>query len=108
MGSIRINGINYTGDNISIRGNKVVINGVDVTPDAKQISIVVDGDVTELKVDNCEDLRIVGNVGRVKTMSGDVDIEGNVTGDVETMSGDVRCLSVGGNVKTMSGKVKKF
>jgi RecJ-like exonuclease len=102
MGSIRINGIDYSGDNISIRGNKVVVNGIDVTPDAKEISIVVEGNISEIKVDSCNEFRVVGDVGRIKTMSGDVDVEGNVTGDVETMSGDVSCLSVGGNVKTMS------
>ena len=39
-------------------------------------------------------------------MSGDVDVDGNVSGDIQTMSGDVDCGDVSGNIKTMSGDVK--
>lgn len=50
-----------------------------------------------------------GNADTIKTASGDVTIEGNVTGSVNTMSGSVELLhgSVqNGDVKTMSGNVK--
>ena len=53
-----------------------------------------------------ENIKIVGDVGNVKTTSGDVEISGNVTGSIQTMSGDVKCKTVGGSVTTMSGDIK--
>lgn len=39
-------------------------------------------------------------------MSGDVDVYGNVSGSVKTMSGDVDCGNIGGSVSSMSGEIK--
>ena len=43
----------------------------------------------------------------IKTMSGDVEIHGDVNGDVKTMSGDVDCGNVAGDVSSMSGDIKR-
>ena len=51
-------------------------------------------------------LLFILRIGKIKTMSGDVDVDGNVSGDIQTMSGDVDCGDVSGNIKTMSGGVK--
>ena len=40
-------------------------------------------------------------------MSGDVEIHGDVNGDVKTMSGDVDCGNVAGDVSSMSGDIKR-
>jgi len=103
---MRINNMSYSGNNIVISKGKVIIDGVDVTPDSKKINIVVDGNIDKLNVDTCDTLQITGDVDTVSTMSGDVDITGNVTGSVKTMSGDVKCENIGGGVSTMSGDIK--
>jgi hypothetical protein len=83
----------------------VIIDGVDATPDAKQININIDNNINELSVDVCEKIQINGNVHDLKTSSGDVYCA-NVTGNVQSSSGDVECGDVGGNVQTSSGDVK--
>ena len=105
--SITINGLTITssGGSINVINGRVWIDGKDVTPDAKTISIVVHGDVGMLSADGCNTIEVAGSVGGdVSTQSGDIKC-GDVTGSVSTMSGDVRCGSVGGSVKTMSGDI---
>lgn len=88
--TITVNGITVqsSGNNISIRNGKVIVDGVDVTTNDKIINIVVNG-----------------NVDHIDGSFGDLSITGNVTGNIQTVSGDVRCSDVGGNIKTVSGDV---
>lgn len=108
MNTIKINGnsISYNGS-IVVSNGKVTVNGVDVTPDAKEINIVVEGDTDKIQVDACNSFNVSGSVGSIKTMSGDVDVHGDVTGSVQTMSGDVDCGNIGGSVSSMSGDIKQ-
>jgi len=104
---ITINGktINMSGDNIIISNGKVLIDGKDVTPDAKKIDIKVTGNIETLDVDTCDRIHIEGEVYTVKTMSGEV-VCGDIKGDVKTMSGDVSADVITGKVKTMSGDIR--
>lgn len=104
MSTITINGNVFSGDNISVVNGRVTINGKDVTPDAKEIHISVQGDVESIDVGACREFEVIGNVGKVRTGSGDLKC-GNVTGDVQTGSGNVDCWSIGGSVQTGSGDV---
>ena len=106
--TVVINGVTITGGrNVTIRNGKVIADGVDVTPDAKEISITVNGNVDKLEADACSKISVTGDVGSVKTQSGDVDVKGAINGSVQTMSGDVDCGGpIGGSVSTMSGDVK--
>ena len=106
MSTIIINGNTYSGNSIVVTNGKVIINGKDVTPDSKEITISVDGNIDELKVDACNKVSVNGNVSNIKTQSGDVDISGDVSGGIQTMSGDIDCFNVGGSISTMSGDVK--
>jgi hypothetical protein len=83
-----------------------MVNGKDVTPDSKEINIVVNGDIEQLQVDCCNKISVTGNVKSINTKSGDVDVIGDVNGGIQTMSGDVDCGWVGGSISTMSGDVK--
>lgn len=120
---ITINGTTYHGSSITMKNGKVIVDGEEVkTGDAKTINISVNGDITNLEVDACNELQVTGSVGSLRTISGDVtvtgdvdgsvqstsgDIEcGHVQGSVQTVSGDVKCGAVGGNVKTLSGDVR--
>lgn len=107
MNTVTINGKTFSSKrSISVSNGKVVIDGVDLTPESKEINITVNGNIDKLEVDACNKVSIVGKVDNVKTMSGDVDIKGDVSGNISTMSGDVDCFNVGGSISTMSGDVK--
>lgn len=107
MNTISINGINVSASgSISITNGKVFVNGIDVTPEGKEINIVITGDTDKIQVDACNTFIVNGKVGSVKTMSGDVDVRGDVDGSIQTMSGDVECGKVSGSVSSMSGDIK--
>lgn len=108
MSTVRINGTTITGGrSIVISNGKVLVDGKDVTPNAKEISIAVTGNIDRLEADVCQKISVTGDAGNIVTQSGDVEIGGSVTGSVQTMSGDVDCGgSIGGSVSTMSGDVK--
>lgn len=96
----------YSGNNITISNNRIIIDGKEVnTGDDKTINIEVTGDVQRLEVDSCNKVTVHGNTGLVKTVSGDVEC-GNVEGGVQTISGNVDCGDIGGSVSTVSGNVK--
>jgi len=105
---ITINNKSYVGKSICITNSKIIVNGVDVTPENdKVINITVDGDCESINADVCTKIDVKGNVTKgVKTMSGDISVGGSVDGDVSTQSGDVDCGNVTGGVKSMSGDVK--
>jgi len=108
MPTITINGVTISaGRNIVMRGNRIVVDGVDVTPDAKVINVTVAGNVERIEADAPERIVVTGDVGSIATQSGDVVVSGEVRGSVSTMSGDVEVDgSVAGSVSTMSGNVK--
>ena len=105
---IRINNNSYVGKSITISGNKIIIDGKDVTTDhadSKEISIIVNGDIESLDIDYCKEIAISGNVGKIRSGSGDVTCN-DITGNVQTGSGDIECETISGDVQTGSGDVK--
>lgn len=104
---VTINGVSYVGGNsVKIINGKVTIDGKDMTPDAKNITIQVNGDISNLDVDICDKLSVTGNVNELSTVSGDVEIGGSVGGNIKTTSGDIKCGNIGGKVTTVSGDIK--
>jgi len=101
---IRINNKTYNGNSVIISNNKIIIDGVDQTPDSKNITINVVGNLQNLEVDSCESLKIDGNCYKVSTVSGDVICYG-IEGNVSTVSGDVECKIINGDVSTVSGDI---
>lgn len=103
--SVIINGNVYEGNSVVIKNGKIIVDGKNVTPDSKEINIVVNGNIETLDVDACSKIDVTGDIGKIKTMSGDVKCN-NVKGDISTMSGDVSCKgNIVGNVKTQSGDI---
>lgn len=100
-----INGVIYQGKSITVINGKVVIDGVDVTPDSKVINIEISGDVDELVVTDCNNIKVSGKVHSICTSTGDIHC-GDVTGNVHTQTGDVKCGNIAGNVKTQTGDIK--
>jgi len=106
-GTININGNSYNGNNVTIVGNKVFVDGKDQTPDAKDIRIEIGSNIDKLEVDYANSISISGDVNSVRSSSGDVSIKGSVNGSVITSSGDVVCGKVSGDVVTSSGDINK-
>lgn len=105
--AIIIDNQTFYGNNVTIRNNKIIVDGVDVTnqlPDQKTYNIKIDGNVDKLDVATCNELKISGDVKDLSTASGDVYCA-NITGNISTQSGDVDCGGVGGSISTMSGDV---
>ena len=105
MSSVTINGKTYIGNNIIVSNGKIMIDEKNVTSDDKVINITVNGNIDSLKVDTCNKLELIGNVTNINTVSGDVDINGDVNGSIQTVSGDVKCKNVGGSINTLSGDI---
>jgi hypothetical protein len=103
---INIDNNSYSGKNIVITNGKVFIDGMDVTPDSKNIEIKIEGNIDELKVDSCNSISVLGSVKNINTLSGDVDVVGHVDGNLKTMSGNIKCNDVKGSISTMSGNIK--
>ena len=103
---IKINNKVYKGQSITIINNKIIVDGNDVTPDSKDINIIVEGNIESIKADTCNTITVNGSTNSISTKSGDVEVSGNVSGSISTMSGDVNCETVEGNISTMSGDIK--
>ena len=69
-------------------------------------NIEIRGDVGALDVGRCNRINVSGNAKKVKSTFGDIEINGNVEGDVKSTSGDVECQDVGGSVETTSGEIR--
>jgi len=88
--TIKINGVEYT-------GNDIVINNGNVTIDGKlQKQLLNEPKIT---------IQIIGDVGSIQSSSGDVSVRGTVSGGITTASGDIQCGDVTGSVKTVSGDI---
>lgn len=102
---VTIDGRDFVGRDVVIKGDKVFVDGVEQSGSlVGPISITVMGDAEHIETGS-GDVTVQGACRKVNTMSGDVTVHGDVTGGVETMSGDVECGSVTGGVRTVSGDI---
>ncbi len=125
MNQVTINGKTITSSgSISIINGKVFIDGKEQeTGDAKEINISIEGNVETLNAPGCNNIKVSGDVTKLSTSSGDVEVGGNVfsgiqcssgdvevggdvSGSIQTSSGDVKCGKVAGDVTIMSGNIK--
>lgn len=105
MAKIIVNGISRRGSTIQIVNNKVIIDGVDSTPEGKAVSIEITGDIDKLDVDVCQTINVHGSVGALSNTSGDILVGGDVKESINSTSGDITCSNVHGSIKTTSGDV---
>lgn len=102
-GSVTVNGKSYKGSNVTINGDKVIIDGVEQdSVESKIINVSIDGNVGSINSDSgrvdCLD------VGSVETQTGNVTCR-DITGDVETQTGNVKASTIHGSVETMTGNI---
>lgn len=103
-GLIRVNGVEYRGNTITVTNDGIKIDGKTVNFVERDIKVEVIGDIETLEVGaghtqvsgsvrslrtGSGDVYVAGDAGSVSTGSGDVDIDGSVSGDVHTGSGDI-------------------
>lgn len=101
------------GGTMTITNGKILIDGkplselevVDVNE--KVINITIQGNVERLEVDYCKQITINGDCKRVKTQNGNIDISGDVDGDVHTSMGSITCGNVNGDVHTSMGNINR-
>lgn len=108
---------NYTsisnGGTISIINGKVLVDGKPLDQlnvsdvNEKEINITIQGEVDHIDIDYCNRITVNGNVKRVKTNQGDIDITGDVDGDVHTNMGDVTCGNIKGDCHTNMGNIRR-
>lgn len=88
-GNMTINGKTYSGNNIIISNGKVIVDGAEQSEVLEHNIVVnVTGDVQSLETTS-GDVQCESVSGDVKTVSGDVNVRGNVAGNVKTVSGDI-------------------
>lgn len=104
--TVQINGVTYSGNNISINADKVVVDGeTKIELKEKNITINILSAVEELQA-NCKSIVAWSgsSIGSIRTVSGDVSC-GDVSGSINTISGDVKCKKINGSVNTISGDI---
>lgn len=90
--------------------NNIIIDGekVKLSPDDKIINIVIEGDIPELKITNCNNLTVNGNInGSIKLTNGDIKC-GDVGGDIDTVNGDIMAKNIQGNTSTVNGDINVY
>lgn len=103
MAIFNINNQNFNGNNLTI--HKVFIDGKEIATIQGNVTIVVTGDVNQLKSGSA-DVEINGDSYDTSTGSGDIIVKGNVKGNIKTGSGDVTIDgNHTGNITTGSGDV---
>lgn len=66
--------------------------------------ITIIGDVSRID-GNFGKVIVEGSCNRVKTISGSIEVRGDVDGDVSSTSGSISCGNVAGDVSTISGRI---
>ena len=109
MNSVTINGRTIVSSgSITISNGQIIIDGqsVDGLENEKTININIEGPVESLIIDNATKISVVGNVHELTSKNGNIEVTGNVTGNVENKNGNVDCGNVGGDVNTKNGNIR--
>ena len=110
MNKININGKTYNapdGCSVSVKNGEVYIDGklIDDIPSRTYIEITVIGDCKEVTTD-AGNINIKGNVeGNVSNDAGNIYIEGDVSGNVTIDTGNIIANHISGNVSTDCGNI---
>lgn len=107
-GKVTVNGKVYDGNNVTIKGSRIYIDGRLAECDEREITIIVNGNANNI-VSGSGNVTVKGDVtGGFSTVSGDATVEKNVYGSVRTVSGDIEVGgAIAGDAKTLSGDIYK-
>lgn len=80
-----------------------MIDGVDVTPDAKRITVSIEGNVDSIITDYA-DVVVNRTANQIEAKNGNISC-GDVSGDETTKNGNIRCGKVSGDATTKNGYI---
>lgn len=86
---VLINGIKQIGKKLVITKDDIILDDHSLNISDRQIKI-----------------EIFGNANSVETVNGDIIVNGDVVGDVESVNGSITCRDVTKNITTVSGDVR--
>lgn len=106
-GTVYINGVSYQGNSVCIIGDKVFVDGTVSSGSLVGNLVVTVNGSCESVATASGDINVKGEVkGNLKSASGDISC-GNVLGSVFSTSGDIECQNIGGCVNTVSGDISR-
>lgn len=104
--NVVINGKTYFGDTVVITKDDIIIDGNSISNSDRIINIQISGDVEKIDFVNVNSFVMNGNAGLANTTNGDINVDGNILGSVNTINGNVNANDIGGSVGTISGDIK--
>ena len=111
MNTTIVNGRRYDcpdGANVSVINNKMYVNGQpvdDFSNDEKNIEIIINGNVDEVKTDT-GNITVNGNIsGDATTDCGNITVGGDIRGNVKTDCGNVSANGIAGKCSTDCGNI---
>lgn len=108
--TVHINGMTFSGSNLSIVGGKIFVDGKEVEvkeTKTKEIRVTVEGNIETLEVESGS-VEIVGNVGNIEITSGNLKVTGDINGNAEITSGNIKVQGkIGGNASVSCGNIKR-
>lgn len=106
-GTIIINGQEFKGSSVEYDGKTITIDGVkqkvNQTLTPANIQLIGDCDIIHSEAGR---VVVEGNAGVVSTVSGRVEVLGNVQGNVSTVSGRVEAKEILGSSSSVSGSIR--
>lgn len=111
---VTVNGVRIPGRSVSMTNGVLFVDGKRYEEKAddgaaihyKELTLVISGNVRGSVSTTSGKVQVSGGCETAKSVSGDVEIEGDVSGDVSSISGDVRVTgSVTGKASSVSGRV---
>ena len=102
------NSVQVNGSTITRVDNKLIVDGqeIDLNKPQQIINITIDGNVENLDVPVLGTLSIQGDCKSVDVTNGSINIQGNVSGDVQTVNGSIKANSILGKCSTVNGSIK--
>ena len=105
-GTITINGVSFSGRNVRIDNDKIIVDGkVQSSSLVGPITVTVNGNCGDVQ-NGSGDIIVNGTAQQVSTGSGKITC-GDVHGNAQSGSGNINCQNVSGNVKTGSGNISR-
>lgn len=107
--TIQINGVSYSGNNITVESDKIIIDGKTIIlaselPSLKPI-INISGNVESVSTTSGE-ITVVQNANNVSSTNGNIRIHGNVSHTVKSTNGNISANKILGAVSTVNGNIK--
>jgi len=103
---VTVNGVSYSGRNVTIDGDKVIVDGKVVeVPEGRKIEVTIEGDLERLHLTNGV-VYAKGMIGDIAMQNGTVNAEADIKGEVSMGNGKITCHDVYADVNLDMGSIK--